>query len=80
MFGFNESKTITASYEDAVKFVDGMMREQFEELGGDAKDGSAQRLLARLVIASREMNGAVKAVAFVFGVTEAQVHSDIMKL
>lgn len=80
MFGFNESKTITASYEDAVKFVDGMMKEQFEELDGDAKDGSAQRLLARLVIASRETTGAVKAVAFVFGVTEAQVHSDIAKL
>lgn len=80
MFGFNESKTITASYEDAVKFVDGMMKEQFEELDGDAKDGSAQRLLASLVIASRETTGAVKAVAFVFGVTEAQVHSDIAKL
>ena len=80
MFGLNESKTITASYQEAVKFVDGMMREQFDELDGDAKDGSAQRLLARLVIASREMSGAVKAVAFVFGVTEAQVHSDIMKL
>jgi len=26
MFGLNESKTITASYEDAVKFVDGMMK------------------------------------------------------
>jgi len=32
------------------------------------------------VIASREMSGAVKAVAFVFGVTEAQVHYDISKL
>lgn len=80
MFGLNESKTITASYEDAVKFVDGMMREQVAKLDGDAKDGSAQRLIARLVIESREMTGAVKAVAFVFGVTEAQVHSDIAKL
>lgn len=80
MFGLNESKTITASYEDAVKFVDGMMKEQFEELDGDARDGSAQRLLAHLVIASREMSSAVKAVAFVFGVTEAQVHYDIAKL
>lgn len=80
MFGLNESKTITASYQEAVKFVDGMMKEQFEELGNDAKEGSAQRMLARLVIASREINGAAKAVAFVFGVTEAQVHSDIAKL
>lgn len=80
MLGLNESKTVNASYEDAVKFVDGMMKKQFEELDGDAKDGSAQRLLAHLVIASREMSGAVKAVAFVFGVTEAQVHSDIAKL
>ena len=79
MFGFNESKTITASYEDAVRFVGGMMREQFEKLDGDAKEGSAQRLLARLAIASRETSGAVKAVAFVFGVTEAQVRSDIAK-
>lgn len=80
MFGLNESKTITASYEDAVKFVDGMMKEQFEELDGDAKDGSAQRMLVHLLVSSRELSAAVKAVAFVFGVTEAQVHYDIAKL
>lgn len=80
MFGLNESKTITASYEEAVKFVDGMMEKQFEEFDGDAKGGSAQRMLAHLVISSREIAGAVKAVAFVFGVTEAQVNSDVAKL
>lgn len=80
MFGLNESKTITASYEDAVKFVDGMMKKQFEELDDRAKSGSAQMLLAHLAISAKETSGAVKAVAFVFGVTEAQVHSDIAKL
>lgn len=61
MFGLNESKTITASYEDAVKFVDGMMKEQFEELDDHAKSGSAQRLLAHLAISAKETSGAVKA-------------------
>lgn len=37
MFGLNDSKTVTASYEDAVKFVDGMMKKQFEELDDHAK-------------------------------------------
>lgn len=44
MFGLNDSKTVTASYEDAVKFVDGMMKKQFEELDDHAKSGSAQGL------------------------------------
>lgn len=80
MFGLNESKTITASYDEAVRFVDGMMKKQFEELDDDVKDGSAQRLLAHLLVSSREASGAVKAVAFVFGVTEAQIYSDVAKL
>lgn len=33
-----------------------------------------------MAISAKETSGAVKAVAFVFGVTEAQVHSDISKL
>ncbi|MEY8460113.1 hypothetical protein AALA69_03165 [Eggerthellaceae bacterium 24-137] len=80
MFGLNESKAITASYDEAVKFLDDMMKKQFDELEGDAKDGSAQMMLARLAMSAKEASGAVKAVAFVFGVTEAQVNFDIVKM
>lgn len=80
MFGLNDGKAITASYDEAVRFVDGMMKKQFGELDGVAKGGSAQSMLAHLAMYAKETSGAVKAVAFVFGVTEAQVHSDIAKM
>ena len=63
----NESKQITAAYDDALRYLDNEIIGGVKNAMGETKGKSADDLMYELI-------------AFVYGVTEQQVHDDLRAL
>lgn len=74
----NQDKAIKATYEDAIRYLDRAVREGAKEVT-DRSEG-AEGLLAGLVYESVQMGGAIRAVAFCYGVSETQVSADLIRM
>lgn len=76
----NESKQITAAYDDALRYLDNEIIGGVKNAMGETKGKSAYDLMYELIAFSFKMDTAVAAIAFVYGVTEQQVHDDLRAL
>lgn len=76
----NESKQITAAYDDALRYLDNDIIGGVKNAMGETKGKSADDLMYELIAFSFKMDTAVAAIAFVYGVTEQQVHDDLRAL
>lgn len=76
----NESKQITAAYDDALRYLDNEIIGGVKNAMGETKSKSADDLMYELIAFSFKMDTAVAAIAFVYGVTEQQVHDDLRAL
>lgn len=76
----NESKQITAAYDDALRYLDNEIIGGVKNAMGETKGKSADDLMYELIAFSFKMDTAVAAIAFVYGVTEQQVHDGLRAL
>ena len=76
----NESKQITAAYDDALRYLENEIIGGVKNAMGGTKGKSADDLMFELIGSSFKMDAAVAAIAFVYGVTEQQVRDDLMAL
>ncbi len=76
----NEQKQITATYEDALRYLDNDISANVKRAMGEAKGASADELMFGIIESSFRMDAATVAIAFCYGVSEQQVRDDLMKL
>lgn len=65
---------VTASYEDALRFIDNQAKEDPEKVG----DNSTVMLVFGLVVPSAKFDARIEMTAFVYGKTPAQVQADLI--
>ena len=76
----NEQKQITATYEDALRYLDNDISANVKRAMEEAKGASADELMFGIIESSLRMDAAMAAIAFCYGVSEQQVRDDLMKL
>lgn len=89
MANYNETETteqnfvgggsVTASYEDAIKFVENSVRDNMHGLF--SKDHKVpEMILFDLMNEAKKLDGYVDTIAFIYGKTQDEVRRDIAKL
>ena len=75
----NEVKQVTATYEEALRYLANESNAKVDKVIESFKGNDAGKLMSHIVMSSIELDAAVKTVAFCYGTTAVQVRSDLEK-
>lgn len=76
----NETKQITATYEDALRYIDRLAVESFGKMREMSEGRGFEGFLIAMMAQSEQVSASVEAVAFCYGVPASKVLSDLMGL